>query len=334
MVRSGVPRRAIAVAGAALAIGMLLVAATPRVAAQRPATGQNPPAGQPGDDVRLGTELVVLDVSVIDRSNRPVFDIPRDRFAVTEDGVPQTVDFFSKELAPVSLGVAIDTSGSMRSKLETVVQAVTNLVRTNRPKDETAVIQFKDTVELLEEFTTDASDVEDALGDLFANGQTSLFDAILLASDYVQKDGHNRRKALIVVTDGVEKSSYYSLEEVVESMRKLDVRLYLIGFTSDLDDSRGLFKRSQKSKAERLLTKMAVETGGRAFFPRDPSELGAISDEIALDLRTVYAIGYYPTNTKKDGTYRTVSVNVVAPGGRPDAGYSARTRAGYYAEKQ
>lgn len=336
MTRPGARRRVTVVVGTALMLGMIVLATLSLASAQKKPAGlsQSQPSGQTGDEVHLGTELVVLDVSVIDRANRPVFDIPKDRFTVVEDGVPQTVDFFSKELAPVSLAIAIDTSGSMRSKLETVVQAVTNLVRTNRPKDETAVIQFKDTVELLEEFTTDPSDVEDALGDLFANGQTSLFDAILLSSDYVQKDGHNRRKALIVVTDGVEKGSYYSLEEVVEKMRKLDVRLYLIGFTSDLDDSRGLFKRSQKSKAEKLLSKMAEETGGRSFFPREPSELGPIGEEIALDLRTVYAIGYYPTNTKKDGTYRTVNVGILGSAGKADTNYTARTRSGYYAAKQ
>jgi len=297
-----------------------------------PGIAQQP--GQSGDEVRLGTDLVLLDVSVTDRANRPVFNITQDKFTITEDGVPQKIDFFSRELAPVSLGVAIDTSGSMRSKLETVSQATINLVHANKPKDETAIIQFKDTVELLEEFTTDQADIEDALGDLYASGQTSLFDAILLASDYVQKDGHNRRRALVVVTDGVEKGSYYSLEEVVEKMRKLDVRLYLIGFTSDLDDSRGLFKRSQKSKAERLLSKMAEETGGRTFFPKDVSELGPIAEEIALDLRTVYSIGYYPTNTKKDGSYRAVGVGLVGSGGKPDTNYSARTRAGYFAAKQ
>ena len=292
------------------------------------------PAAQQGDEVILDTELITLDVSVVDRGNRPVFDITEQRFVVTEDGVPQTISFFSKEQAAVSLALAVDTSGSMKTKLEAVVQATTNLVRASAPKDETAVIQFKDQVELIEEFTSDTSDVEDALNDLIASGQTSLLDALMLAADYAQKDGRNRRKALVVVTDGLEKGSFYSVDEVTDHLRKLDVRLYLVGFTGDLNDSAGLFKKSQKEKADALLNKLATETGGRAFFPADESQLGPIIDQIALDLRTVYAIGYYPTNTKKDGTFRKVGVTVLGTDRKPDSKLSARTRSGYVADKQ
>jgi len=308
-------------------------------AAQRDLQRRNPPSQQdqtqdPDGGIKLDTELITLDVSVLDKSNRPIFDLPQDRFQVLEDGVPQKIDFFSREQAPVSLALAIDTSGSMRSKLDAVVQATTNLVNADKPQDEAAVIQFKDQVELIEEFTNEKQDIEDALGDLIANGQTSLLDAITLASDYVQKDGHNRRKALVVVSDGLERGSYYSLDQVVEHMRKLDVRLYLIGFTSDLEDSGGLFHKSQKGKAEELLRKLAEETGGRAFFPSDLADLGPITDQIAQDLRTVFAVGYYPTNTKKDGTYRKVDVRMLGPDQKLDTKLSARTRAGYTADKQ
>jgi Ca-activated chloride channel family protein len=297
---------------------------------------QKRPTGPPqdGDQIRLGTELVTLDVSVVDRANRPIYDIGKERFAVLEDGVPQQIEFFSKELAPVSLGLAIDTSGSMRSKLESVIQSVTNLVQGNRPLDETAVIQFKDTVELIEEFTADTGDIKDALDGLISNGQTSLLDAIILAGDYVEKEGRHRRKALIIVTDGLEKGSFYSFEDLVDHAREQDVRLYLIGFTQDLDSQRGLFKKSTKTKAEQLLNKIATETGGRSFFPKDVSELAGITEQIALDLRTVYAIGYYPTIQKHDGTYRKVDVRVSNPEGRTDEKLVARTRAGYVSEKE
>lgn len=309
------------------------------VALAAPAGGQQKRAVEPappqdGDQIRLGTELVMLDVSVVDRANRPIYDIGKERFSVLEDGVPQQIDFFSKELAPVSLGLAIDTSGSMRSKLESVIQAVTNLVQGNRPQDETAVIQFKDTVELIEEFTADTGDVKDALDGLISNGQTSLIDAIILAGDYVQKEGRHRRKALIIVTDGLERGSFYSFDDLVDHAREQDVRLYLIGFTQDLDSQKGLFKKSTKTKAEQLLNKIATETGGRSFFPKDISELSGITEQIALDLRTVYAIGYYPTNQKRDGTYRKVDVRVANPDGRSDEKLVARTRAGYTSEKE
>lgn len=310
-------------------------AANPQTTRRQPTADDSPSSrAQRDDEITLNSELVILDVTVVDKSNRPIFDIPRDRFAILEDGVPQTIDFFSREEAPISMGLAIDTSGSMRSKLESVVQSVSNLVNTNRPSDETAVIEFKDSVELIEEFTASESDVEDALGDLIANGQTALLDAIMLASDYVQKDGRHRRKTLVVVTDGLEKDSFYSIDEVVDHMRELDVRLYLIGFTQDLNDGGGLFRKSQKDKAEQLLNRLATETGGRAFFPRDIAELSGITDQIAKDMRTVFAIGYYPTNTKKDGTYRKIDIRVMSPDNKADSKLVARTRAGYYAPKQ
>ena len=305
-------------------------------AGQRDLQRRTPPGQQDapdaGDEVKLDSELVVLDVSVLDKGNRPVFDLAKDRFQVFEDGVPQPIEFFSKEQTAVSLAIAIDTSGSMRTKLDAVVEAATNLVHADKPQDETAVIQFKDQVELIEEFTSDTQDVEDALSDLIANGQTSLLDAIMLSSDYVQKDGRHRRKALVVVTDGLEKDSYYSLEQVVDHVRKLDVRLYLIGFTQDLEDSSGIFKKSPKGKAEALLNRLATETGGRSFFPKDLSELGPITEQIAADLRTVYAIGYYPANTKKDGMFRKVDVRVLGSDQKPDAKLTARTRTGYIAK--
>jgi Ca-activated chloride channel family protein len=315
-----------------LTFALAVALAAPAGGQQKRAVEQAPT--QDGDQIRLGTELVMLDVSVVDRANRPIYDIGKERFSVLEDGVPQQIDFFSKELAPVSLGLAIDTSGSMRSKLESVIQAVTNLVQGNRPQDETAVIQFKDTVELIEEFTADTGDVKDALDGLISNGQTSLLDAIILAGDYVQKEGRHRRKALIIVTDGLERGSFYSFDDLVDHAREQDVRLYLIGFTQDLDSQKGLFKKSTKTKAEQLLNKIATETGGRSFFPKDISELSGITEQIALDLRTVYAIGYYPTNQKRDGTYRKVDVRVANPDGRSDEKLVARTRAGYTSEKE
>lgn len=336
MGRRGLSNRWLAATAAAVA----LTAPFPSHASAQRDLQRRAPASQrdqnqdPGDVLNLDTELVMLDVSVLDKANRPIFDLTKDRFQVLEDGVPQSVDFFSREQAPVSLALAIDTSGSMRSKLDAVVQAATNLVNGDKPQDEAAVIQFKDQVELIEEFTSEKGDVVDALGDLIANGQTSLLDAITLSSDYVQKDGHHRRKALVVVSDGLERGSYYSLDQVVEHMRKLDVRLYLIGFTQDLEDSAGLFKKSQKTKAEQLLRTLAEETGGRAFFPSDLGDLGPITDQIAQDLRTVYAIGYYPTNTKKDGTYRKVDVRMLGTDQKVDPKLSARTRAGYTADKQ
>lgn len=285
-------------------------------------------------DITLGTDLVQLDVSVADSGNRPIFDIPKERFSVLEDGVPQRLDFFTKEQAPVSIALVIDTSGSMRSNLETVIAATKNFVAAKKSTDEIAVIGFKGEAELLQDFTKDEGDIDDALDGLIVGGETYLLDAVQVAGDYVQKEGRNRRKALVIISDGVEKGSYYTLDQVAEHLRKLDVRLYLIGFTDELDTTRSLFRKSQKTQATALVNRLAADTGGRAFFPTDNSEIGRITDEIAADLRTVFVLGYYPTNTKKDGTFRKVEVRVASSGTKDDGKITARTRSGYYAGKQ
>lgn len=280
--------------------------------------------------IRIGTDLVLLDVTVVDPANKPVMDLKQNEFTVTEDKLPQKIEFFSREQVPVSLVFAIDTSGSMRPKLESVVKASTNLVKEGRNGDEMAVIEFKDQPELLEEFTGDVNDVIDTLNGLVASRQTAMLDALYLAADYASKEGKNRRKAVLVVTDGLDNDSYYKFNEVVSHLREIDVQIYLIGFTRDLEKDSGLFKKSQKDKAETLLTKLGEETGGKSFFPQELSEVHAIAEQISTDLRTQYSIGYYPTNSKKDGTFRAVRVQVNS-GSRKIV---ARTRNGYTAPRE
>jgi Ca-activated chloride channel family protein len=155
-----------------------------------------------------------------------------------------------------------------------------------------------------------------------------MLDALYVAADYVRKEGKNRRKALIVVTDGLDKENYYKFDEVVKQLQESDVQVYLIGFTQDLEGDSGLFRKSQKNKAEELLNRLATETGGRAFFPKELSEVHQIGQRISEDLRTLYAVGYYPTNAKHDGSFRTVRVQVSSSNNKR---LVARTRSGYYA---
>jgi Ca-activated chloride channel family protein len=295
---------------------------------QRP----DPKEPEPQDEgtIKLGTDLVLLDVTVVDQSNKPVMDLKEENFQVTEDKQPQKIAFFSKEQVPVSLVFAIDTSGSMRSKLDTVIKASVNLVKETRRDDEVAVVEFKDQPELLEEFTTDTADVIDTLQSLVASRQTAMLDALYVGADYASKEGKNRRKAIILVTDGLDKDSYYKFNEVVDHLRETDVQIYLIGFISDLDSDRGLFRKSDKDKAETLLKKLADDTGGRAFFPRELSEVHTIAQQISTDLRTQYSIGYYPTNTKKDGAFHPIRVTVNAG----DRRIVARTRNGRTAPRE
>src|SRR5215467_604107 len=294
-----------------------------------PSQAQKPKDDQ--DVLTIGTDLVLLDVTVVDQNNRPVMDLGKDQFDVLEDKVPQKIEFFSREQAPVSLVFVIDASGSMRPKLDTVIKASVNLVKESKTGDEMAVIQFKDQPELLEEFTSDINDVTDALQGIIASRQTAMLDALYLSADYASKEGKNRKKAVILVTDGLDNNSYYKFDEVVNHLREADVQIYFIGFVSDLSSDHGLFNRSEKDKAENLLNKLAADTGGKAFYPRELADVHSIAQQISTDLRTQYSIGYYPTNNKRDGTFRTVKVAI---NGGTSRRLVARTRAGYTAPRE
>lgn len=282
-------------------------------------------------DVKLRSDLVLLDVMVVDQNNLPVLDVRKDQLQVFEDRVQQQVDFFSKEEVPISAGLVIDTSGSMRGKLDSVIKSAITLVEQSKKDDEFLVIEFKDPeqINLVQDFTTNIGDVEDALRDLLASGGTALLDAISVAADHAQKNGKNRRKALIVISDGLDEDSVYKKEDVIEGLKERDVQIYLVGFTNDLSEKSPLFKRSPRGRAEKLLTQVAEGSGGRVFFPKDSSEIGAVTEQIGKDLRTQYLVGYYPTNEKLDGSYRQLSVKVTDSARR----LIAKTRAGYYATK-
>jgi Ca-activated chloride channel family protein len=300
---------------------------------QKPAQPSRQDDGPLADDdvVKLGTDLVLLNVTVVDASNNPVMDLKQADFEVLEDKVAQKIDFFTREQVPVSVVLTIDTSGSMRPKLDTVIKAATNLVKDSKPNDELAVIEFKDQPELLEEFTTNVTDVVDTLQGLIASRQTAMLDALYLAADYASKEGRNRRKAVVLVSDGLDEDSYYKFEEVVEHLRETDVQVYLVGFTNDLEKSGGwVFSKSPKEKAEKLLNRIANETGGRAFYPKELADVHTIAQQISTDLRTQYLIGYYPTNSKKDGTFRALKVNINGGNRR----LVARTRNGYNAPRE
>ena len=338
------------VAAAALTAVFTLAVASLVIEPLAVAYGQNPPqtrptpqkTQKPPDDpgkqeketiLRIGADLVVLDVTVLDAAgNKPVLDLKQDQFQVFEDKTPQEIKFFEREQVPVSVVFAIDTSGSMKPKLDTVIKASVNLVKEGRAGDEMAVIEFKDQPDLLSEFTEDTNEITDTLQNLTGSGRTAMLDALYLAADYAHKEARNRRRAVILVSDGLDKNSYYKFEEVVERLRETDVQIYLIGFTNDLaNDGAWVFKKSDKDKAEGLLNRLAVETGGRAFFPKELAEVHTIAQAISTDLRTQYSIGYYPTNAAKDGTYRSIKVQL---NGGPSRRLVARTRPGYTALRE
>ncbi|MEP7271770.1 MAG: VWA domain-containing protein [Acidobacteriota bacterium] len=286
------------------------------------------PQGTVGESIVIPTELVVLDVSVVDQNNTPVFSLTKEDFSVFEDKVKQELETLSREEVPLSFGVVIDTSGSMRSKLQTVTDAGLSLIKEMRPDDEAFVAEFKDRPELVLDFSKDKRELEEALGELYTSGGTSLLDAIIATADYAHEKGKQRRKALIVITDGLDKNSSVKEKEVMEAMKEDEVQVYLVGFINE-DEPAGVFGRSPAKRAKELLTRLAEDSGGRAFFPKEASEMGAIAAQIAKDMRTQYVLSYSPSNAVRDGKFRTVKVTAAPKDGRK---LFARTRQGYYAK--
>jgi Ca-activated chloride channel family protein len=316
---------------------------TTQPAQQQPAatTGQSQPQASPnasptppvlkgqeiGDDevLTVDTNLVNLHVRVIDRNNRPINDVSRDEFRVFEDNVPQKVEFFSREEVPISYGMVVDNSGSMKPLLEKVIDATRTLIDQNKPGDETFLLRFVDSddIKLLQDFTASKDDLYDALDQMHTEGgQTAIIDAVYLAAEhtaeYKKNDplGDKRRRAMILVTDGEDRSSYYKLNQLFDFLRENDVQIYVIGFTSELDAEGGFIRKSPKDKATELINRLATETGGRAFFPASLADLPGIAQEITKDMRTQYVIGYYPTNRARDGSFRSIKVQVADAGKR------------------
>jgi Ca-activated chloride channel family protein len=285
--------------------------------------------GTPGEDrIKIDTDLVNLDVTVIDQNNNPVFDLKKEDFSVFEDKIKQTIEGVSREEVPVSFGMVIDTSGSMRSKLQTVSDAALLLVKQMRQDDEAFVASFKAEAELVQDFTADGRELEDAISQLFTSGGTALLDAIIATADYAHEKGKRRRKALVVISDGLEKNSSAKEKEVMEAIKEDEVQVHLVGFIDEEMEEKGLFGRSSAKKAKDLLLRIADDSGGRAYFPKDINEIPAIAAQIAKDLRTQYVVSYYPTNDKRDGTFRAIQVSVNQNSGRK---LIARARRGYYA---
>lgn len=282
-----------------------------------------------GEKIVVDTELVQLDVAVIDQENRPIYNLGQNDFSVYEDKVKQSLESVSREEVPISLGIVIDTSGSMRTKLKTVSDAAAGLIKTMKNEDEAFIAQFKVEPELVRDFTRDKLELEDGLNDLFTGGGTSLLDAVIATADYAHEKGKQRRKALVVISDGLEKNSSVKEKEVMQALKEDEVQVYFVGFVDEEEDAASLFGKSPAKKAKDLLVRLAEDSGGRAFFPKDVSEMPAITQQIAKDLRTQYVLTYYPTNPNRDGSFRTVRV-VVNPKD-PNRKLIARTRQGYYA---
>ena len=268
---------------------------------------------------KVDTELVNLNVRVIDRNNRPVNGLTQNDFKIFEDSESQRIEFFSKSEVPTNYALVIDNSGSLRPQLEKVIEASKVIVATNRPDDETSIIRFvsRDKITIEQPFTANKVDLNDALDNLYIEGgQTAIIDAVYLAaekvSEYEKARGQDdrKRRALVIVSDGEDRDSYYNEAQLFELLRETDVQIYAIGFVGDLSKEAGFIAKSPQGKAKAFLQRLATETGGKAYFPKDIGELPALAKDIGSELRVQYSIGYIPSNDRKDGTFRNIKVAI------------------------
>ncbi|HKQ79172.1 MAG TPA: VWA domain-containing protein [Blastocatellia bacterium] len=297
--------------------------------------GQIAEAGAPetsGEDrIKIDTDLVNLDVTVFDQNNNAVFNLKKEDFAVYEDKIKQTVESVSREEVPVSFGLVIDTSGSMRSKIDYVADAATLFFKQMRREDEAFIAAFKAEPELVLDFTSDKRELEEAIHQLDTSGGTALLDAIIATADYAHEKGKRRRKALVVVSDGLDRNSAVKEKEVIEAIKQEEVQVYLVGLINDVAEEKSLSGKSPAKQAKDLLIRIADDSGGRAYFPKDVDEIPAVAAQISKDLRSQYVVSYYPTNDKRDGSFRNVQVGVSITGERK---VIARARRGYYARNE
>ena len=269
-------------------------------------------------------DLVVLHVTVSNSRSAFVPGLSQDSFRVFEDKQEQKLSVFSRDDVPVTMGLVVDNSGSMREKRAQVNAAALAFVNTSNPQDEAFVVNFNDEYYLDTEgdFTSDAKDLNEALGRIDSRGSTALYDAVIGSLVHIKK-GHKDKRVLLVITDGDDDASTKSLAETMKAAEESNATIYTIGVFSDDDreHQKAMVRRSKKELAE-----LAEVTGGAAYFPESLDEVGPVCEQVARDIRNQYTLGYYPSNTAKDGTFRNVRVDVLPPKGESKLTVRTRTQ--------
>jgi Ca-activated chloride channel family protein len=271
--------------------------------------------------LRVDVDLVLLHATVTDSKNRYITNLKPEDFQVWEDKIEQRIDYFSAESVPLSIGIIFDVSGSMANKLASARTAANTFLRMGDRDDEYFLIQFSDSPQLVQDFTTDITKLQNRLLFTRAKGRTSLYDALYLGLEKVSR-GNNVRKALLLITDGQDNHSRYSLSDVRAFAREHDVMIYSIGIVDGTD-------LQTEFTGQAILESLSDMTGGVAFFPDSLEALPGICAKIGLDLKSQYVIGYRPVNPSNDGRWRKIRVKINRPKGLGPL--NVRAKNGYYA---
>ena len=307
-------------------LAAIMAASVTLASQQSQPASQTPPAQPPAPSIRVGVDLVSLNVTVTDPSAHYITDLQGENFSVFEDGVKQDVTLFSRTNLPIALALLLDTSASMETKLAVAQEAAVGFAKRLRKQDLAEVVSFDSRVIVLQTFTNSAAELEQAIRKTSPGGSTSLNNAVYIALKDLKKvvaksADEVRRQAIVVLSDGEDTSSLLPFEEVRDLAKRSETAIYTIGLKVDegASSARG-FK-----EAEFVMRQFAQETGGRAFFPTQISELANIYGQISDELSSQYTVGYTSRNPRRDGAWRRVVVRV----DRPNT--VARTKLGYFA---
>lgn len=273
--------------------------------------------------LRVGVDLVLLDVTVQDRAGQPVRDLQKEHFKVYEDKIEQSISFVGREEAPVSWGLILDSSGSMKGMMHDVYEAAAHVMEEGTHEDEMFVMTFNDGVDLVLELTSDRRKLQQSIFGLQSHGSTALYDAVASALDHI-KQGKHRKKVLVVITDGEDNHSSFSFRRLLDRVRESDVLIYTVGMRVAM----GAFRSLNESRHD--LEEMAKITGGYAYFPTNIEKCRQTMSKIAEEVSEHYTIGYYPANREHDGRLRKIKIAIAESEGK-NRKYTVRARSGYYA---
>jgi Ca-activated chloride channel family protein len=280
---------------------------------------------------RSSPSRVWLNAIVVDPHGNPVNNLRQDQFRVIEDGVPQVISFFANNESPLVCGLAVDTSGSLRAQFETVIKAAKLVIAEKRPDDKMLLMRFtgSDNIDVVQDFTTDQSALRKSLDELYvASGQSSIIDAVSFANSRISAYTNGQEQiahSLVLITDGVEQSSYYREDTLIAKLSDGDLRIFVIGLLNGVNNSR------EHDKAVNLLKLLASVTGGDFSFPDSPAALEPAVRQTMRQVRLGYRLGYLSTNQARDGTWRSIRIEIVQPPGSEKV--IVRARPGYFARK-
>ena len=310
----------------------------PVTPAPAPAPAPGPPPVEPVTEqttIKVDVNLVTFPATVTDGDGRYVGSLRREHFTLLEDGAPQAISLFHNEIVPVSVGIVIDTSGSMVDKIDQAADALVHFVNTIQPDDDVFLMRFAGSVELELDFTGNRALFSEVAHRLQARGATRLYDALAEALEKVSH-GRHHKKAVLLITDGNDTSSQIRFNEVLEMARQSEVLVYGMGIGRDEGGS-FRFRRGQRRNQDTVdmgvLEAISDATGGRAFHLEHAHRGGTdlmdqATQDVSTELRQQYTVGYYPTNAARDGTFRNVQLRANVPG------LQVRHRRGYYAPRE